>query len=211
MTTWDERFRNGEYPERPDPSPVLRHYVDALADDRDAAREPERALDVATGTGRNAVFLADRGYAVDALDRSAAGLRIAREHAAARGVDGDCNWIRADATEYAYPESEYDVVTISFFKNLERLADVKASLAPGGLLFYQQHLRSTDPLERGPGTDRYRFAANELLRASLDLTVLHYEEGTTASDDRTAAHATIVARNSTGGAQSYPPVYRRSE
>lgn len=207
MTSWDERFRDGRYPERPEPSPVLRHYVDSTSSDH----EPGRALDVATGTGRNAVFLADRGYEVDALDRSVEGLRIAREHADARGVASDCNWIQADATEYAYPEREYDVVTVSFFKSLDRLADLKASLAPGGLLFYQQHLRSADSLEGGPSTDRYRFAANELLRACLDLTVLHYEEGTRTERGRTAAHATIVARNSTGGAQSYPPAYRQSE
>jgi len=137
MASWDQRFRDGEYPERPEPSPVLRHYVDAISSDH----EPDRALDVATGTGRNAVFLAAEGYEVDALDRSAEGLRLAREHADARDVAGDCNWIQADATEHAYPENEYDVVTISFFKSLDRLADVKASLAPDGLLFYQQHLR----------------------------------------------------------------------
>ncbi|MFB6235911.1 MAG: class I SAM-dependent methyltransferase [Halopenitus sp.] len=207
MTSWDERFRDGAYPERPEPSPVLRHYVDSISDDPG----PGRALDVATGTGRNAVFLAAQGYEVDALDSSAEGLRIAREHADARDVASDCNWIQADATEYAYPENEYDVVTISFFKSLDRLADVKASLAPGGLLFYHQHLRSSDPLESGPSTDRYRFAANELLRACLDLTVLHYEEGTRTEDGRTGARALIVARNSTGGAQSYPPAYQQPE
>ena len=51
MTTWDERFREGEYPRDPDPSPVLRDYVSEFPDGG--------ALDVATGTGRNAVFLAE--------------------------------------------------------------------------------------------------------------------------------------------------------
>lgn len=203
MTHWDERFRKREYPERPDPSPVLRHYIDSF---------PEgRALDIATGTGRNAVFLAEQGYTVDAIDKSVEGLRLARQYAADQEVGAACNWIQADATEYAYPESEYDVITMSFFRILDRLADIKSALAPGGVLFCHQHLRSAEPLDCGPSTDRYRYASNELLRACLDLTILHYEETTTRDDERSAAHALIVARNTTGAKQSYPPAYRPSE
>lgn len=194
MTTWDERFRRGEYPEDPDPSPVLRGYVDTFPDGR--------ALDVATGPGRNALLLAERGYDVDAIDRSIEGLRLARRNARDRGVDA--NWIRADAEEFAYPESTYDVITISFYRAVDRLADVKAALAPGGVLYYQAHLRSADSIEVGPG-ERYRFASNELLRACLDLTVLYYDEKTEVFEGREATTTEIVARNSTGAAQSYPP------
>ncbi|MFA1610199.1 class I SAM-dependent methyltransferase [Halobellus rubicundus] len=196
MTTWDERFRRGEYPSDPDPSPVLCEYVGEAADGR--------ALDVACGTGRNAVFLADRGYEVDALDQSAEGLRIARANAAERGVDDRLNPIRADATQFAYREDRYDVVTISFYRTLDRLGDIKAALRPGGLLFYQHHLRADPPAEMGPSTDRYRFRANELLRACLDLTVLYYEESSEVVDGSRSATVEIVARNSHGGRQSYP-------
>ena len=201
MTTWDERFREGDYPQDPEPSPVLRAYVDVLPGDR--------ALDVATGTGRNAVFLAEQGYEVDAIDQSGEGLRITRERAEERGVAGRLSLTQADAKEYDYPESEYDLVTISFFRTLDRLNDVKAALTPGGVLFYQHHLRSPDATV-GPSGDRYRFRANELLHACLDLTVLHYEASTEYGrehddeDDRVSVTATIVARNSHGGSQSYP-------
>ena len=194
MTSWDERYRTGEYPENPDPSPVLRSYVDTFPDGR--------ALDLATGPGRNAVFLADRGYEVDAIDRSVEGLRLARENAAARGVD--VNWIRADATEYAFPTGTYDVITISFFRAVDRLTDVKAALAPGGVLFYQAHLRSSGPVAVGPSSDRYRFASNELLRACLDLTVLYYDEKTEVFEGREATTTEIIARTTTGAAQAYP-------
>ena len=196
MTTWDERFRAGDYPESPDPSPVLRAYVDSFPDGR--------ALDVATGTGRNALFLAERGYEVDALDKSAEGLKIARRTAEERGLDANVNWIRADATEYEFPESTYGVVTVSFYRTLDRLGDVKAALRPDGALFYQHHLRTADPVDAGPSTDRYRFRSNELLRACLDLTVLRYDERLTDEDGRTAADVTVVARNSSGGRQRYP-------
>jgi len=74
MTDWDDRFVSGEYPRAPEPSAVLRSYEPAIPDGR--------ALDVAAGTGRNAVvYLAEAGYAVDALDASREGLAIVRERA----------------------------------------------------------------------------------------------------------------------------------
>ncbi|MFT4889894.1 MAG: ubiquinone/menaquinone biosynthesis C-methylase UbiE [Halobacteriales archaeon] len=198
MTDWDERFREGDYPSAPEPSPVLREHVDALPDGR--------ALDVATGTGRNAVFLADRGYSVDAVDASRVGLDIARDAAADRGVDHRIEWIQADATEYVFPHRTYDVIAISFHRFVDRLPDLFEALTPGGVLFYEAHLRTTDDAPSGPSTDRYRFASNELLRACLGLTVLHYEEKTYENEERTSAVATILARNSDGDAQSYPRI-----
>ncbi|KAB1185177.1 MULTISPECIES: bifunctional 2-polyprenyl-6-hydroxyphenol methylase/3-demethylubiquinol 3-O-methyltransferase UbiG [Haloferax] len=196
MDKWDERFSEGTYPTDPEPSPVLRAYIETF---------PEgRALDVAAGTGRNAIFLAEEGYDVDALDQSSAGLEIIRERAVEAGVEDSIQTIQADATEYEYPVAEYDVITLSFFRILDRFGDIKTALKPGGVLFYQHHLQSSSPATIGPSTDRYRFQSNELLRACLDMTVLYYEESTEERDDRTSATATIVARNTHGGTQSYP-------
>lgn len=198
MTDWDERFSEGDYPVAPDPSPVLRDHLHAFPDGR--------ALDVAAGTGRNALFLAEHGYAVDALDQSRVGIEIAREAAAERGIEEQIEWIQADASEFVFPRETYDVIAISFYRFVDRLQDLHAALAPGGLFFYEAHLRTTDDAPRGPSTDRYRFAANELLRACMGLTVLHYEEKTYEGDDRATALATVLARKSTGDAQSYPHV-----
>lgn len=201
MTTWDERFRSGEYPSDVEPSPVLRGYVEE--------RTGGRALDVACGTGRNAVFLASQGYAVDAIDQSVEGLRITRRNAEDRGVGERLAVIQADARQFEYPKNRYDIVTVSFFRTLDRLGDLKAALKPGGLLFYQHHLRSDPPAERGPSTERYRFRSNELLRACLDLTVLYYEESSEQVSGKRSATVEIVARNSQGGSQSYPePPFR---
>ncbi|WP_336001214.1 class I SAM-dependent methyltransferase [Halorientalis halophila] len=198
MPTWDERFREGEYPTDPEPDPLLERYVDSF---------PEgRALDVATGTGRNAVFLASEGYRVDALDQSRAGLEITRRNARERGVADRLELVQTDVPSHGFPDSRYAVVTISFYRALDRLSDIKDALEPGGYLFVQHHLRSSDELDRGPSTDRYRFAANELLRACLDLTVLYYDERTERRDGRRGATARVLARNTTGGHQSYPEI-----
>jgi len=201
MTSWDERFRKGSYPTDPDPSPTLRRYLDSCPDGR--------ALDIATGTGRNAVFLASEGYQVDAIDQSREGLQIAGENARERGVADRINWIQADATRYEFPPATYDLVTISFYRAIDRFPDIKKALAPGGVLFVQHHLRTDEPVDRGSSSDRYRFAANELLHACLDLTILHYAERTEVDDDdRRNAIAEIIARNSSGQGQSYPQVER---
>lgn len=197
MPDWDERFREGKGPCFTDPSPILRQYVPNLPDGR--------ALDVATGTGRNAAFLASEGYSVDAIDMSREGLRIARENAVERGLDSKINWIRADVSDYAFPREEYDVITISLYRAIDRFPDIKEALAPGGCLFAENHLRSTDPTEPGPGDDRVRFAANELLQACLDLTVLYYDETMVESPGGGDHSMTrILARNSSGASQSYP-------
>lgn len=201
MTSWDERFRAGDYPTDPDPSPVLRRHVDQF---------PEgRALDVATGTGRNAVFLAERGYRVDALDQSRVGLEVARGNAADRGVADRVEWIQADASAHGFPDSAYDVITVSYYQVVDRLPDITEALTPGGVLFVEHHLRSSDEVDAGPPGDRYRFGANELLHACLGLTVLYFETVTEESDDgRRSATTRIVARNSSGTRQSYPTVER---
>ena len=194
---WDERFASGEYPRAPEPSPVLRAYEPSLPDGR--------ALDVAAGTGRNAVFLADRGYEVDALDASAEGLRIVRERAAERGTADRIETIRGDVSTYGFPSEAYDLVTMTFFHTLDRFADLIEALRPGGYLFVEGHLRSAEPSPSGPSDDRHRFAANELLRAGLGLSVRYYDE--TAAErpgDRRRATARLLARKSTGGRQSYP-------
>jgi SAM-dependent methyltransferase len=198
MTDWDARFSAGEYPRSPEPSAVLRSYEPAIPDGR--------ALDVAAGTGRNTISLAEAGYSVDALDASREGLSIVRARAGERGLSGRIETIQGDASTYGFPTETYALVTMSFFHTLDRLADLRESLAPGGYLFVEGHLRSSDATPSGPTDDRCRFAANELLRAGLGLTVL-YDDKTTREgpDDRRRATARLLARRSTGGRQPYPP------
>ena len=199
MTDWDERFRTGQYPQDPEPSEMLRRYLDAMPDGR--------ALDIAAGTGRNAVFLAEQGYRVDALDGSIAGLEITRERAAERDAADRLELIRADVPSYAFPSEAYDLVTISFYRAIDRFSDIKESLRDGGVIYVEHHLRSSEPVSSGPSGDRYRFAANELLHSMLGLTVLGYEERTESRPDgRTSAVARVVARMTSGPRQSYPTI-----
>ncbi len=195
---WNEKYADADFTLPEEPIPELERRIGTL---------PEgRALDVATGDGRNAIFLAECGYDVDAIDVADAALERAAERADRRGVE--VNWIRADVEEHTFEREAYDLVTVSFFAALGLLPELKEALAPGGVLVYEHHLRSSERAEVGPSSDRYRFRSNDLLRACLDLTVMYYEERRRSVIGGDAAVATVVARNSAGGTQSYPRLER---
>lgn len=168
--TGDEPRANSERPRRradrsaTDIDPIIGTVVDEVS--------PGRALDVATGTGRNALALAERGWTVDAVDLSSAQLSQARDRAAERSLS--VNWILADVDCYCLPTDVYDLVTVSFFDARDRLSALIDALAPGGLLCYEHYLEAPAG-EHGAG-DRYRFEPNELLAACSDLTILYYAE-----------------------------------
>ncbi|KYH26194.1 50S ribosomal protein L3 glutamine methyltransferase [Halalkalicoccus paucihalophilus] len=174
---WNERYREREPPT--EPSDLLREWIDDL---------PEgRALDVATGGGRNAIFLAGHDYAVDAIDVSEEGLGIARERAEDRGLSERIEFVRSDVEDHDFPAAVYDVIVVSHYYSLNALPGFKRALAPGGVLLYEHRLHPP-----GDGSHTFRFRPNDLLRATLDLRVVRYEEPMEITEDATDIR--LVAR-----------------
>ena len=108
------------------------------------ALPPGRALDVACGAGRNAVWLARRGWRVTGVDFSDVALRAARELAASAGVEVE--WIEADAVTWIPPRGAYALVTVMYLQlpAAERraaLGHAAAAVAPGGTLLVVGHDR----------------------------------------------------------------------
>lgn len=75
---------------------------------------PGRALDLACGAGRNAVWLAERGWRVTAVDFSSVGLGIARDLAAARGMAVE--WVEADVVTWMPPAGAFDLVCVLYLQ-----------------------------------------------------------------------------------------------
>ena len=104
--------------------------------------EPGRALDLACGEGRNAVWLAERGWQVTAVDFSDVALGKGARLAESRGVEVD--WVVADVLEYAPDPGAFDLVVVlylqlpneQFVRALRHAAD---AVAPGGTLFVLGH------------------------------------------------------------------------
>lgn len=97
---------------------------------------PGAALDVATGQGRNALYLAAQGWNVTAIDIADEGLRRAREEAASRHLA--VNVVQANAETYDYGVARWDLVTMLYAPGtLERVEKAKRSIRPGGLFVYE--------------------------------------------------------------------------
>ena len=183
---WDARYRAGAYAERPHPTALLADWID---------RSPRgRALDVACGAGRNALFLAARGYAVDAVDISAGGLDRGRAAAAERGVDVSWHCVDLEERPTALPPGPYDVVVWVRYVNAALWPEVLSRLAPGGYLLVEQHL-VTDLDVVGPTSAAFRVAPGQLARATTALTTVHEHEGLIVDPDgRAAAVAQLIGR-----------------
>jgi len=103
---------------------------------------PGRALDLACGAGRNAVWLARRGWRVTGVDFSDVALQAARGLAASAGVDVE--WIEADAATWPAESRAYDLVAVMYLQlpAAERraaLARAAAAVRPGGTLLVVGH------------------------------------------------------------------------
>ena len=142
-TAWDERYAASEL--------VWSLGPNAFVEQQVADLPPGRALDLAAGEGRNALWLAGRGWDVTALDFSLVGVDTGRQLAADRGVD--VTWVVADATTWR-DEGAFDLVVVCYLQLVEEqfaaaLDNAAASLAPGGTLLVLAH--DADNLERGHG------------------------------------------------------------
>ena len=144
---WDSRYAGSELLWTADANRFL------VAEASDFA--PGRALDLACGEGRNAVWLAERGWTVRGVDFSGVALEKAKKLAKARGVDAE--WVHADLLEYGPEPAAYDLVVVLYLQipAAERrtvLRRAAGALAPGGVLLVVAHDSSN--LEHGWGGPR---------------------------------------------------------
>ena len=109
--------------------------------------KPGRALDLGCGSGGNAIWLADRGWQVTAVDFSEVAIEKAKARAADRGVEVE--FVVSDVTAYR-PAGLYDLIT-SFYIQLwpdqrtGMLSAAAEALAPGGSLLFVSHDKSSPP------------------------------------------------------------------
>ena len=157
-----------------------------------------RALDLACGTGRNAMRLAEAGYETDAIDVSQVAIERAKDQAADRGLA--VNWRAADLDDVVLPEAHYDLITVIRFANRDLWPRLASALTPGGALLVEHHLVSTATVD-GPQSADFRLRPNELLEAFAGLRIMFYAEAAESADrsDGLFALARMVAYNGNPG------------
>ncbi|MET3768960.1 SAM-dependent methyltransferase [Marisediminicola sp. UYEF4] len=160
---------------------------------------PGTAIDLACGEGRNALWLAQRGWQVTAVDFSAVAVEAGRRRADHLGLE--VNWVVADVTDWV-PPALVDLIVIAYLQlPAAELASVIAtcagSLEPEGLIVLVAH--DLDNLERGvggPQNPAVLTSVDSLRAAAADVEIERCEQVLRPVGDAHAVDTVLIARRS---------------
>ncbi|MBU2515619.1 methyltransferase domain-containing protein [bacterium] len=176
---WNKRYSSSRFPQEPSQI-VISHYQLARVG---------KALDIAAGNCRNSIFLAEKGFQVDAVDISKTGLELQENKA------GAITLICQDLDTYRITENSYDLIININFLDRHLFPCIRKGLKPGGTLIFETFMdprlvnRELDERKRGQYLDR-----NELLHSFLCFNIVFYkEEKVTFINGDPIKKATLVA------------------
>ena len=165
---WEERYAQGQDPDFT-PSPLLTEIGELV--------KPGRALDLACGAGRNALYLAGLGWEVAALDASAAAIRILNERAVTAGLTIDARVADLESESFAIEAAAYDLICDFFYLDRRLFPQIREGVRPGGLFAAEIHLRDDQP-------HRFVLEPGELRREFEGWKILYYSEAARAEQRR---------------------------
>ena len=149
-----------------------------------------RALDLAMGLGRNAVYLARHGWIVDGVDRSLTAVQKTMALAGRLGVQ--LNGIVADLGTYELRPARYDLICCFYFLDRRLFPAIRQGLRPDGAVLYQSV--TIDELALRPDFPKeHCLGHNELLEAFNGFRVLYYREMIVNTLGSDAAVASLLA------------------
>lgn len=180
---WDERYRSGRQPEDLEAAPTR------LVIETAKALAPGKALDLACGTGRNALWLAKQGWTLMAVDGAPAAIEILQHRAAVEGVTVEARVADLEKGEYSIEQSAWDLILMSYYLQRDLFEPAKRGVVPGGIVLAIVH--TTEPGEE-PAYKRLR--PGELQRYFDGWEILHHYQGRPADPAHQRAVAEIVAR-----------------
>jgi len=179
---WNKRYDTETYILGKEPVEFLKEHINILPGGK--------ALDIAMGEGRNAVFLAKNGFEVDGCDVSEIAVKKTLELAKENNVR--VNAFVADLEIYKLPKDAYDVVACFYYLQRSLIPQIKEALKPGGMVIYETYtIENWERGFEGPKNRDYLLKTNELLDLFKDLTIIYYKE--LVLDDKKAV-ASLIAR-----------------
>jgi tellurite methyltransferase len=168
---WNARYRAGEQLFDA-PSPLVERFTTDLT--------PGAALDLACGPGRNALYLAERGWCVTAVD----GSPIAIAKLLARNVEIDARVANLERREFQIHPDSYDLICDCYYLQRDLFPQINAGIRIGGMAIVIVHLSDGMPACARP---------NELRDYFADWNILHYREGQPGEACHQRAVAELVA------------------
>jgi len=175
---WNRKYQHGGH-RSAEPSALLVAQTERLP-------RAGRALDVAGGAGRNAIWLAQRGWSATVVDVSDVALAMARKSARAARISLET--MQVDLEAEAFPCGPWDLIVSVHYLQRSLFARFASELADDGMLFAVQPTLSN--LERNARPSRrYLLAPGELeaLSSEAGLHTLWYQEGWTEEGRHQAA------------------------
>ena len=173
QSSWDRSYLTETPSFRQEPTVFLVSAVEDL--------EPGAALDVGMGQGRNALFLAERGWRVTGFDVSQAGVNQAVTAAEEKGLEIEA--VVEPAQRFDWGTNRWDLIVLAYFPFTRQMAaKIEESLKPGGHIVieaYHADAKQDRPPGPSPGVT---FATNELLELFDGYRVLHYEDARGSAD-----------------------------
>jgi SAM-dependent methyltransferase len=166
-TFWDNLFRNGQISFNKEASKLLQYAV--------SDRKPGTAIDLGMGEGRNAIFLASKGWQVTGVDFSTEAVKQAKARAAAAHVPIDA--VVQDLDAFELGQAKWNLIALFYMQAWfhESKRDVPRllveALKPGGLLVIE-----------GYAGEKGAYQTNELLRSFSSLKIIHYEDVSDEAD-----------------------------
>ena len=180
LREWDERYRSGEQV-FDTPVPLVVSIAQAL--------KPGTALDLACGAGRNAIYLAEHGWQVTAVDGAPSAIQILQYRVGARSVSVDARVADLQRGKFVIEPEAYDLICDCYYLQRSLFAAMKAGVRPGGTVIAIVHL--ADP-EQPRGTPK-RAYPGELRTFFEGWRILHDYEGDPSESCHKRAVAEIAA------------------
>jgi tellurite methyltransferase len=176
---WNRKYRSRRAALRAHPSDIVCNFYHLASHGC--------ALDIAAGNGRNALFLAQKGFAVDALDISEAGLKMAA------GREPKIRAVCVDLDVYDIVPRRYSLVLNIRYLNRRLFPQICEALTCGGVLIFETYLKRPNFVPQRPHRDDHLLRINELLLGFLKLEVVYYSETTAAAVGEPYPMASLVA------------------
>lgn len=149
-----------------------------------------RSLDIACGEGRNSIFLAKKGYHVDAVDYSSNAIKNGRILSDEAGVK--VNFMQADLEEYLIRPNYYDLIVNFNYLDRSIIPGIKNGLKKSGFIVFE-----TFTIEQKffghPKNPDYLLAPNELLSMFDEFHIIYYREAVVEEEGKKKAIASLVA------------------
>lgn len=183
---WEEKYRGEELVFGREPARFLVENLHLLP--------KGKALDLAMGEGRNAIYLARHGWMVTGVDISEMAVAKCLKRAQEEGVAVEA--IAADLTTYPIPEDAYELILDFYYLQRDLIPSIKAGLKAGGMVVFETYTVEQLQYEGGPRDPAYLLTPNELLGHFRDFRVILYRELVVDSEKEPGkkAIASLLAR-----------------